>query len=259
MTRTLESAPPEPLPEPPLPPPQAAMDRVVIHVATRRAARDTAGCVFEERTAAMASRMPILAQGTSDSRRSEAGGPPEPFLATIEAVKAFSHRASALFASTVTATLIVVPLACGGGTPPAESPAPKPSEGAAAPPSNSASAEGDASAPKPAASSTTETRTTEVIQKVVLANRGKVRACYDEARKNHEGLRGKLTLKFVLDPGGKVKSAEPVADRTDLDAPEVVTCAIDALRAIEFPPSSRGRETTVHYPFDFKPDGAAKP
>ena len=52
-----------------------------------------------------------------------------------------------------------------------------------------------------------------------------------------------------------MKNAELNLERSDIKAPAVVNCAIDAIKRIKFPPSSRGMDTTVNYPFDFKPDG----
>jgi uncharacterized low-complexity protein len=100
-----------------------------------------------------------------------------------------------------------------------------------------------------------EKRTTEVIQGIVQDNRKAIRACYDKARKQLPDLAGQMTIHFVLDPEGKLKKAELNQERSSLKSPEVVKCAIDALKKIKFPPSSRGMESTINYPFNFKPDG----
>jgi TonB family protein len=100
-----------------------------------------------------------------------------------------------------------------------------------------------------------ETRTTEVIQKVVEENRKSVRACYDKVRKQVPDLAGTLTIHFVLDPEGKVKSAEVNLERSEIKSAEVSKCAIDAIKKMKFPPSSRGMESKINYPFNFKPDG----
>src|SRR5262245_32645979 len=44
-----------------------------------------------------------------------------------------------------------------------------------------------------------ETRTTEVIAKIVKENRKEVRTCYDKARKSLPDLKGTVTIHFVLD------------------------------------------------------------
>ena len=98
-----------------------------------------------------------------------------------------------------------------------------------------------------------ESRTTQVIAGIVKNNRKAFRECYEKGKKESPDLQGTLTLHFVLDPAGKVKLAEPNAERSDIKSPVVVDCAIGVLKAMSFPPSSRGMESTVNYPFDFKP------
>jgi hypothetical protein len=98
----------------------------------------------------------------------------------------------------------------------------------------------------------TETRTMEVIQKIVKDNRQPVRECFNKAKKDLPDLAGTMTIHFVLDPEGKIKKAELNQERSTLKAPTVVTCAIDHLKTIKFPPSSRGMETDVNYPFGFE-------
>jgi TonB family protein len=100
---------------------------------------------------------------------------------------------------------------------------------------------------------TTETRTTEVIQKVILDNRKQVRTCYDKAKKDLPGLEGTLTIHFVLDPEGAVKKAEVNLERSQIKNAELGECAIKELKKMKFPPSSRGMESTINYPFNFKP------
>jgi TonB family protein len=92
-----------------------------------------------------------------------------------------------------------------------------------------------------------------VIRDVVLKNRQKVRDCYDIERRKHPRLKGTLTLHFKLSASGRVSFAEVNQARTTLDNPELATCALKALRTIQFPPSSRGFESEVNYPFDFRP------
>lgn len=99
----------------------------------------------------------------------------------------------------------------------------------------------------------TETRTTDLIQKTIVNQRKPFRACYEKAKKDLPTLQGTMTLTFTLDPEGKVKSAELNQDRSDLKSPVVVDCALAELKKIKFAPSSRGMETTVNYPFNFKP------
>lgn len=100
-----------------------------------------------------------------------------------------------------------------------------------------------------------DTRSTQTIQKTIIDNRKPFRACYDKARKDVPDLKGTLTIHFVLDPEGNVKKAELNLERSDIKSPAVADCAIAELKKLKFPPSSKGMDTTVNYPFDFKPDG----
>jgi hypothetical protein len=174
--------------------------------------------------------------------------------------------------------LLVFALAgCGGSEPPPESPAAAASEPAAdAPSTGSASAaapagksddgwegEKEATATSAAAdkggtaappdTKKEETRTAEVIAKVVKDNRQAVRDCYDKAQKDLPTLKGDLVITFTLDPEGKVKKAELNQQASTLKSPAVVDCAIKVIKGLNFPPSSRGMETVANYPFNFNP------
>ena len=84
-------------------------------------------------------------------------------------------------------------------------------------------------------------------------NRKPVRACYEKAQKEIPELKGTMTIKFVLDPEGNVKTAELVPERSEIKSPDVAKCAIDLIKALKFPKSPKGMETTVNYPYNFKP------
>jgi hypothetical protein len=167
-------------------------------------------------------------------------------------------------------------LACGSKEPaPAQSPdqvaaaepAPAPEAAAAepAPDSEPAAAEpgweGEDSAKKPAGEAASpapdtkgeETRTVEVISKLVKEQRQPVRDCYDKARKDIPDLKGDMVIHFVLDPEGKIKKIELNVERSTLKSPPVADCAIKVIRGIKFPPSSRGMDTTVNYPYNLNP------
>ncbi|HWP05172.1 MAG TPA: AgmX/PglI C-terminal domain-containing protein [Polyangiaceae bacterium] len=170
----------------------------------------------------------------------------------------------------------LVLVACGGSAPEAQAPASTP-EAAAAPAAAAAApaaadkpgadgweGEGEAkgSAPaaeakpaKPGASDVEETRTIEVIQKIVKERRPEVRECYEKARKDIPSLQGDVIIHFVLDPEGKVKTIELNQERSTLKSPVVTDCAIKTIKSLKFPPSSRGMETNVNYPYNFMPGG----
>lgn len=173
------------------------------------------------------------------------------------------------------ATLAVT--ACGGNTPApataAESPPAEPSaatETVASPSKPSGSEDEGWAGEKPSksddsspASATTEpaaadgkapeTRTMDVIRQLVMEHRKAARQCYDDARKDDKDLKGDVVIHFVLNPEGKVKSAELNRDRSTLKSPKVVDCVIGVIKSIPFPKSSRAMETTTNYPFNFTP------
>jgi len=158
--------------------------------------------------------------------------------------------------------LTVLTPGCGGTQPPAEDPAPAGAdqEGKAEGSGSEESAEGpageDGSPEKASASngSTDDgTRNTEKIRGIIKENRQKFRDCYEAALKELPGLEGDLTLKFVLDPDGKVKSAEVNLERSTLKSEKVGQCAVEAIKKLQFPPSGEGMDTAVNYPFNFNP------
>ena len=107
---------------------------------------------------------------------------------------------------------------------------------------------------QPDADSDADKRTLAVVGEVVKKNRQIVRDCYEAARKKDKDLKGSLTIHFVLDPEGNVMSAELNEERSDIRTPDVVSCAVDLIKSLKFPPSSRGMETVVNYPFDLQPN-----
>jgi hypothetical protein len=156
--------------------------------------------------------------------------------------------------------------ACGGGASVAP-PGAEPSNGATSPATepNTVEAPPRASAtPAPADSAATpaeppadlgegDSRTTESIAAVVKTHRKEARDCYEKALKQTPGLKGDLVIHFTLKPSGEVKQAELNEERSTIRQAMVSTCVIGVIRAIAFPKSSKGLETTVNYPFNFNP------
>jgi len=128
----------------------------------------------------------------------------------------------------------------------------KPAAGKAAGGDDAWAGEADAkSAKAPEGGGKTETRTMEVIAQIVKENRKPVRECFDKAKKDLPDLKGDMVIHFVVDPDGKVKKADLNQERSTIKSPAVVDCSIKVLQGIKFPPSSRGMDTTVNYPFNF--------
>jgi len=91
-------------------------------------------------------------------------------------------------------------------------------------------------------------------QRIIQENREKFRACYDAARAKHEGIKGRVTLVWVLDPKGTVKDgAHMDAAASDFEDAFLESCLVSKLKTVAFPPSRRGMDSTVTYPFTFNP------
>jgi hypothetical protein len=165
-------------------------------------------------------------------------------------------------------------LACGSSEPPAKSaeaaevppasePAPDPvtdEKPAAAQAEENWEGESDAKQPEPGEAASPkadtkgeETRTIDVIAKILKDNRKPVRDCYEKALKDIPTLKGDMVIHFQLNPEGKIKKIELNVEKSTLKSPAVADCAIAEIKKITFPPSSRGMDTTVNYPYNLNP------
>lgn len=153
-------------------------------------------------------------------------------------------------------------LACSASPPPAAAPTsattplaeprhPDPTPPPATPAASAADVSGAPSSPAPKGPA--DTRTAETIRRVLSANRSTVRACYDAALRENPGIEGDLVVSFLIDPYGIVRKAEVNWEESDIHVPELDTCAACAIEELRFPPSSRGLESRVNYPFNFNP------
>jgi TonB family protein len=170
--------------------------------------------------------------------------------------------------------LVAFVLGCSQSASPPEAPIEAPPESASAVPErmDESSTSAEASSPEAMSEASTEavapdsptaappapqaprdSRGKEQIQEVMAANRDKVRACYDASLAKNPGIVGQLVVDFVINPRGDVKQAEVNWSASEIHVPELDACAADAVRALKFPPSSRGLESKVSYPFNFNP------
>src|SRR3954469_19122944 len=139
--------------------------------------------------------------------------------------------------------LVCLMSGCGGSSTPAQTPSPTPAPAPATDPAPAAASapaakgsdgwegEGEAkgtaapaaapeSKPVPSGSKQPEeTRTVEVITKVIKGHRAEIRQqCYEPARKDLPSLQGDMVIHLVIDPAGKVKTAELNLERSTLKA-----------------------------------------
>jgi TonB family protein len=96
-------------------------------------------------------------------------------------------------------------------------------------------------------------RRREDIQTIVMSRRDEARACYDKGLKDHPGIEGDLTVKFVIDPTGAVTDASVDSSKSTINEPGVGACIVDIIKKIKFAPSKGGFETRANYPFNFHP------
>jgi hypothetical protein len=88
----------------------------------------------------------------------------------------------------------------------------------------------------------------EVIQRVVRANFGRFRACYEQGLTRDPGLEGRISVKFVIGRSGAVEMTS-VEDRSLSDA-SVAACVAKRFDALSFPEPAGGIVTVV-YPIVF--------
>jgi outer membrane biosynthesis protein TonB len=97
-----------------------------------------------------------------------------------------------------------------------------------------------------------DSRSPKDIQKVIRRRLGGIKHCYEKRLKRNPELKGKIVIRFVVHPGGKVIEVE-IADNTTGDS-DLARCIASRVKAIRFPPADGG-ETSVTYPFILAPGG----
>jgi len=90
----------------------------------------------------------------------------------------------------------------------------------------------------------------EAVKVVVREHMPDIRACYQEALVERQGLEGKLVLRWSVQFDGAVSSVETVS--TTLDHPPLETCVQDEVRTMQFGLQADAFQIT--YPFLFQPD-----
>jgi len=120
--------------------------------------------------------------------------------------------------------------------------------------------------PEPVVSGTIRTQEAAVIETqgeievakvtVVVGKKLKaVTACYEDALTADPALTGKMTVRFVIAPDGKV--SEAAAPMNELP-PSVGDCVTEAVKSFVFPKPAGGA-VTIEFPFLFSPvEGAAR-
>ena len=88
----------------------------------------------------------------------------------------------------------------------------------------------------------------DMIRKRVRDSLPELEAVYNEAIRRNPELRGKLIVRFRIDPSGKIQQAEPAGG--DFRDPAFVNTILEKIRHWDFEPTG-GRAVDVLYPFVF--------
>jgi hypothetical protein len=91
----------------------------------------------------------------------------------------------------------------------------------------------------------------EIVQRVIRAAYGRMRACYEDGLKRSPNLGGRVTVRFVIDTDGSVRDAAPIC--TSLADPAAVGCVVERYGQLKFPKPSGDGIVTVVYPIMFTP------
>ena len=90
----------------------------------------------------------------------------------------------------------------------------------------------------------------EVVQRIVRARFGRLRACYESGLKSSPELAGEVIVDFVVSKNGAVSS---VATRGDLPNQDVAACVKTAFETLSFPTPDGVARVAVQCPIRFTP------
>ena len=93
-------------------------------------------------------------------------------------------------------------------------------------------------------------RSEEDIRKVMNQHKGAIDLIYNRALRQNASLQGKMVVKIVIDPNGKIVEASLVS--SELDDSDLEAKILQRIRLITFPASNVTR-TTLNQAFDFFP------
>ncbi|MER2566105.1 MAG: adventurous gliding motility protein GltG [Myxococcaceae bacterium] len=93
----------------------------------------------------------------------------------------------------------------------------------------------------------------ELIRKVIHANRGQIRFCYESQLNRFPKLDGKVAVKFVISASGAVATSSVA--QTTVNNAELEACVAGRVRTWMFPKPKGGGVVVVTYPFIFKQSG----
>jgi TonB family protein len=93
-------------------------------------------------------------------------------------------------------------------------------------------------------------RSEEEIRKIMEQHKGAIYSIYNRALRQNAALEGKMVVKIVIDPNGKIVEASLVS--SELGDKDLEMKILQRIKLIAFPASNVAR-TTLNQTFDFLP------
>lgn len=93
-------------------------------------------------------------------------------------------------------------------------------------------------------------RSEEEIRKVMEQHKGAIYSIYNRALRQNAALQGKMVVKIVIDPSGRI--VEAILVSSELHDPDLESKILSRIKLISFPASNVVR-TTINQTFDFLP------
>ncbi len=93
----------------------------------------------------------------------------------------------------------------------------------------------------------------ELIRRVIQANHGRFKYCYENELVRNPRLSGRIAVRFQINAQGKVSFAN--VDSSTMGNPSVENCVVSRIRGLTFPMPQGGGAALVTYPFVFTPPG----
>lgn len=88
------------------------------------------------------------------------------------------------------------------------------------------------------------------INAVIMKNRGQITYCYERGLQQDPSMSGRVEVKFVINPVGRVSAANIAS--SSLSARQVENCIVDRLRGWKFPTPVGNVNVRVSYPFQLQ-------
>jgi TonB family protein len=94
----------------------------------------------------------------------------------------------------------------------------------------------------------------EIVRRVVRSHVKEIKFCYERELQRRPGLHGRVSVRFVIAPDGRVATVG--IPESTVDSHEVDRCVADAVARWPFPQARDGGVTFVTYPFVLQELGA---